>query len=152
MLYKIILKNYKSNIRTYILFFVSNILTISILFLFWGINDIIKMSITDRITALTLKTDFSIAASIITIVTAVLLIFSMKYYIQLRSKDYGMYRLYDNNESDVVRKIKYTTLSNQTIHKMAKIFDGVYMISLDKEKDRMFNALITDLSEEENEL
>lgn len=58
MLYKIILKNYKSNIRTYILFFVSNILTISILFLFWGINDIIKMSITDRITALTLKTDF----------------------------------------------------------------------------------------------
>ena len=61
-------------------------------------------------------------------------------------------RLYDNNESDVVRKIKYTTLSNQTIHKMAKIFDGVYMISLDKEKDRMFNALITDLSEEENEL
>mgnify|MGYP003204775301 FL=1 len=91
MLYKIILKNYKSNIRTYILFFVSNILTISILFLFWGINDIIKMSITDRITALTLKTDFSIAASIITIVTAVLLIFSMKYYIQLRSKDYGMY-------------------------------------------------------------
>lgn len=69
MLYKIILKNYKSNIRTYILFFVSNILTISILFLFWGINDIIKMSITDRITALTLKTDFSIAASIITIVT-----------------------------------------------------------------------------------
>jgi len=61
-------------------------------------------------------------------------------------------RLYDNNESDVVRKIKYTTLSNQTIHKMSKIFDGVYMISLDKEKDRMFNALITDLSEEENEL
>ena len=35
---------------------------------------------------------------------------------------------------------------------MSKIFDGVYMISLDKEKDRMFNALITDLSEEENEL
>lgn len=46
-------------------------------------------------------------------------------------------RLYDYNESDVVRKIKYTTLNNQTIQKMAKIFDGVYMISLDEEKDRL---------------
>ena len=91
MLYKIILKNYKSNIRTYILFFCKQYIDNFDSFLFWGINDIIKMSITDRITALTLKTDFSIAASIITIVTAVLLIFSMKYYIQLRSKDYGMY-------------------------------------------------------------
>ena len=61
-------------------------------------------------------------------------------------------RLYDYNESDVVRKIKYTTLNNQTIHKMAKIFDGVYMISLDEENDRLFDALITELSEEENEL
>lgn len=43
-------------------------------------------------------------------------------------------RLYDYNESDVVRKIKYTTLNNQTIQKMAKIFDGVYMISLDGRK------------------
>lgn len=61
-------------------------------------------------------------------------------------------RLYDYNESDVVRKIKYTTLNNQTIQKMAKIFDGVYMISLDEEKDRLFDALIAELSEEENEL
>ena len=59
---------------------------------------------------------------------------------------------YDYNESDVVRKIKYTTLNNQTIQKMAKIFDGVYMISLDEEKDRLFDALIAELSEEENEL
>lgn len=61
-------------------------------------------------------------------------------------------RLYDYNESDVVRKIKYTTLNNQTIQKMVKIFDGVYMISLDEEKDRLFDALIAELSEEENEL
>ena len=38
------------------------------------------------------------------------------------------------------------------LYKMAKIFDGVYMISLDEEKDRLFDALIAELSEEENEL
>ena len=39
MLHKIIYKNFKSNIREYILFFVSNIIAVAELFIFWGLNE-----------------------------------------------------------------------------------------------------------------
>ena len=41
MLHKIIYKNFKSNIRKYILFFVSNIIAVAELFIFWGLNDVV---------------------------------------------------------------------------------------------------------------
>ena len=37
MFYHIIMKNFKSNLKNYILFFVSNILAIAELFAFWGL-------------------------------------------------------------------------------------------------------------------
>lgn len=43
MLRKVILKNFRSNVRTYILFFVSNILAVAELFVFWGLNDIVHV-------------------------------------------------------------------------------------------------------------
>lgn len=88
MLKKVILKNFRSNMKTYILFFISNILAVAELFIFWGLNDIVKDSITEKVTALALKIDFMIAAGVITFVTVCLMAFSMKCYIQLRIKDY----------------------------------------------------------------
>lgn len=58
MFYHIIMKNFKSNLKNYILFFVSNILAIAELFAFWGLNDVVKKAVKDGVTAATLKSDF----------------------------------------------------------------------------------------------
>ena len=43
MLTKIIYKNFRSNLKNYILFFLSNIVAIMELFVFYGIRSIIKI-------------------------------------------------------------------------------------------------------------
>lgn len=55
MFYHIIMKNFKSNLKNYILFFVSNILAIAELFAFWGLNDVVKKAVKDGVTAATLN-------------------------------------------------------------------------------------------------
>lgn len=55
MFYHIIMKNFKSNLKNYILFFVSNILAIAELFAFWGLNDVVKKAVKDGVTAATLR-------------------------------------------------------------------------------------------------
>lgn len=91
MFSKIIIKNFKSNLHNYILFFISNILAVSELVAFWGLNDIVTEAITDQVTAAALKYDFNIAAGLITVITIFLMIFSMKHYVQLRIKDYSTF-------------------------------------------------------------
>lgn len=91
MLNKVILKNFKSNLHNYILFFISNIVAVAEMIAFWGMNDIVTKAITDNVTAAALKMDFKIAAGLITVITILLMIFSMKHYIQLRMKDYSTF-------------------------------------------------------------
>lgn len=91
MLTKIIYKNFRSNLKNYILFFLSNIVAIMELFVFYGIRSIIKSSITDKVTAEALKTDFQIAVDIIAVITLMLMFYAMKCYIKLRIKDYSMF-------------------------------------------------------------
>lgn len=91
MFNKIILKNFKSNLHNYILFFISNIVAVAEMIAFWGMNDIVTKGITDKVTAVALKMDFKIAAGLITVITVLLMIFSMKHYIQLRMKDYSTF-------------------------------------------------------------
>ena len=91
MLTKIIYKNFRSNLKNYILFFLSNIVAIIELFVFYGIRSIIKNSITDKVTAEALKTDFQIAVGIIAVITLMLMFYAMKCYIKLRIKDYSMF-------------------------------------------------------------
>lgn len=91
MFSKIIIKNFKSNLHNYILFFISNILAVAELVAFWGLNDIVTEAITDQVTAAALKYDFNIAAGLITVITIFLMIFSMKHYVQLRIKDYSTF-------------------------------------------------------------
>ena len=91
MLHKIIYKNFKSNIRKYILFFVSNIIAVAELFIFWGLNDVVVRAVTEPSIMMGIKSDFMIAVGLITVVTILLMVFSMRYYIKLRAKDYGTF-------------------------------------------------------------
>ena len=91
MLHKIIYKNFKSNIRKYILFFVSNIMAVAELFIFWGLNDVVVRAVTEPSIMMGIKSDFMIAVGLITVITILLMVFSMRYYIKLRAKDYGTF-------------------------------------------------------------
>ena len=108
MLTKIIYKNFRSNLKNYILFFLSNIVAIMELFVFYGIRSIIKNSITDKVTAEALKTDFQIAVGIIAVITLMLMFYAMKCYIKLRIKDYSMFLILGSNQS-FREKVMYIT-------------------------------------------
>ena len=86
MLHKIIYKNFKSNIRKYILFFVSNIIAVAELFIFWGLNDVVVRAVTEPSIMMGIKSDFMIAVGLITVVTILLMVFSMRYYINSGQK------------------------------------------------------------------
>ena len=58
------------------MFFLSNIVAIMELFVFYGIRSIIKSSITDKVTAEALKTDFQIAVGIIAVITLMLMFYA----------------------------------------------------------------------------
>lgn len=91
MLSKIIFKNFKSNIKNYILFFISNIIAVAELFIFWGLNDVVMRAVTDPSIVMGIKSDFMIAVGLVTMITVLLMVFSMKYYIKLRARDYGTF-------------------------------------------------------------
>lgn len=64
MLHKIIYKNFKSNIRKYILFFSSNIIAVAELFIFWGLNDVVVRAVTEPSIMMGIKSDFMIAVGL----------------------------------------------------------------------------------------
>lgn len=91
MFKKIILKNFKANLKNYLLFFISIILAVAELVAFWGLNDVMERAIRDESVLVYLRNDFAIAAGLMTFLTVFLLIFSMRYYIKLRIRDYSMF-------------------------------------------------------------
>ena len=93
MLTKIIIKNFKSNIKNYILFFISNIVSVAELFLFCGLNNIIMRAITEPTIMMGIKNDFMMAVKLVTVISILLMVFSMRYYIKLRAKDYGTFMM-----------------------------------------------------------
>ena len=91
MFKKIIFKNFKANLKNYLLFFISIVLAVTELVAFWGLNDVTERPIRDESVLLYLRSDFAIAAGLMTFLTVFLLIFAMRYYIKLRIQDYSMF-------------------------------------------------------------
>lgn len=77
MLFKIVFKNFRSNIRKYILFFTSNVIAVAELFIFWGMNNVVTDVITEPSIMMGVKSDFMIAVSLITVITMLLMIYSI---------------------------------------------------------------------------
>ena len=123
MLHKIIYKNFKSNIRKYILFFVSNIIAVAELFIFWGLNDVVVRAVTEPSIMMGIKSDFMIAVGLITVVTILLMVFSMRYYIKLRAKDYGTFIMLG-----MKKKMSYMLLFAEYIYRMYRFTFNWYFV------------------------
>lgn len=91
MIYRIILKNFKSNLKSYFLFFLSEILAVTLIFSFYAMKDTMltwtRQSITDPYLFLSVKA----AVGVMIVVSVFQVAFSMKYYVQVRLRDYSLF-------------------------------------------------------------
>lgn len=91
MLTKIIYKNFRSNLKNYILFFLSNIVAIMELFVFRGLKEIVLQIVKDTETAFLFRIDFTMALGMISVITIMLMAYAMIYYLKSRIRDYGLF-------------------------------------------------------------
>lgn len=91
MLRKVILKNFRINIKNYILFFISEIVAIALLFSLLALRECLFEGIKDEMIRYMLEVEFKIASTVMLIITVLMLFFSMKYYMKSRMKDYSMF-------------------------------------------------------------
>lgn len=91
MLFKIIIKNFKYNLKNYVLFFAGELMAIAMLFTFLSLKDSLSRGIFDSVIRYVVDSEFKIAAAIIIVISIFIMVFSMKYYMKVRVRDYGMF-------------------------------------------------------------
>ena len=85
---KIILKNFKYNLKKYILFFLCNVFATIEITAFLGFKSIVKKAIKDSSIMFSMYVDFKLAEKIIIIITAMMMAYAMSLYLELRANDY----------------------------------------------------------------
>ena len=91
MLFKIILKNFKSNIKNYLLFFISEMITTGLLLALLIIRESCISGIQDEATRYLTNAQFVIACVAMMTIAVMLMFFSVRYYMKVRSRDYAMF-------------------------------------------------------------
>lgn len=93
MLKRVILKNFRYNLKNYLLFFLSNTVAVSLIFVFLGLKNNLGKNVTDEATNYILNVDFLMAVIMLSGVSALLTVYAVRYYVRLRVKDYSMLTL-----------------------------------------------------------
>ena len=89
MLMKIILKNYRVNSMQYLSFYICNIVTLAVMFAFWGIVEAFLSADTNKL-FLEISGELVMSGVIVTVVTILMMFYSLKSYVLYRLKDYSM--------------------------------------------------------------
>ena len=93
MLKRVILKNFRYNLRNYLLFFLSNTLAVSLTLVFWGLKNNLGNHIEDKATNYIMSSDFFIAVIMLSAVSVVLTVYAVRNYVRVRVRDYSMLML-----------------------------------------------------------
>ena len=93
MLRKIILKNFRYNLKNYLLFFLSNTLAVSLTLVFLGLKNNLGEHIEDEATNYIMKSDFFMAVVMLSVVSVVLTVYAVRSYVRVRVRDYSMLML-----------------------------------------------------------
>lgn len=91
MLYKIIFKNYKHNLKRYFAFYLCNIFTVAMLFLFMGIYQCFSISEDMSILNSEMIGEYILLSVTISIVAVFMMFYSLKNYVKYRVKDYSLF-------------------------------------------------------------
>ena len=95
MFIKIIIKNYRKNLGKYMIYSLCNVLTVSMIYLFWSIMTLFANAGTENNTVEVLFSDIAwdllLSCVVITLVSVFMMFIAFKNYIWLRIQDYSMY-------------------------------------------------------------
>lgn len=91
MLTKIIYKNFRSNFKNYVAFFIGNMMGVTEFFVFWGLYSIVKNMSTNSVMLEDTLEEIIISVSVITIFSTALMVYSMLNYIKKRIADYSLF-------------------------------------------------------------
>lgn len=91
MLTKIIYKNFRSNLKNYVAFFIGNMMGVTEFFVFWGLYSIVKNMSENSVMLEDTLEEIIISVSVITIFSTVLMVYSMLNYIKKRIADYSLF-------------------------------------------------------------
>lgn len=91
MLKKVIIKNFCANIKSYLIFFISEVMATALFFSLFALRECLLAGIQDEMILYLLDYEFKIASAVMLIVTTLLMFFSMKYYMKSRIKDYSFF-------------------------------------------------------------
>ena len=91
MLTKIIYKNFRSNFKNYVAFFIGNMMGVTEFFVFWGLYSIVKNMSANSVMLEDTLEEIIISVSVITIFSTALMVYSMLNYIKKRIADYGLF-------------------------------------------------------------
>ena len=89
MLTKIIYKNFRSNFKNYVAFFIGNMMGVTEFFVFWGLYSIVKNMSANSVMLEDTLEEIIISVSVITIFSTALMVYSMLNYIKKRIADYN---------------------------------------------------------------
>lgn len=84
MLTKIIYKNFRSNFKNYVAFFIGNMMGVTEFFVFWGLYSIVKNMSANSVMLEDTLEEIIISVSVITIFSTALMVYSMLNYIKKR--------------------------------------------------------------------
>lgn len=91
MLTKIIYKNFRSNFKNYVAFFIGNMMGVTEFFVFWGLYSIVKNMPANSVMLEDTLEEIIISVSVITIFSTALMVYSMLNYIKKRIADYSLF-------------------------------------------------------------
>lgn len=131
MFIKIIFKNYKKNLGKYIIYSLCNVLTVSMIYLFWSIMAVFTNAIlNDRAAYLLfydIQWDFLVSGVIITFVSIFMTFIAFKNYIWLRIQDYNMYMILGMRRRRFLIMLSLEYLVNWTVSFVMGMLSGVLL-------------------------
>lgn len=103
MLTKIIYKNFRSNFKNYVAFFIGNMMGVTEFFVFWGLYSIVKNMSANSVMLEDTLEEIIISVSVITIFSTALMVYSMLNYIKKRIADYSLFYILGMEKTKVIR-------------------------------------------------
>lgn len=94
MIYKVILKNFKSNLKNYLLFFFGEVLSVAMIFSILAIKDILLSWTPEGVSDYYMLEDLVVVVSLVVLINVILMTVSIRYYVKTRLKDYGMFLIF----------------------------------------------------------
>lgn len=91
MIYRIIFKDFKSNIKNNICFFLANSIGIAEFFVFWGMYTLMEKIMKSGVTGEDGIYDIVLSVGAIAIFSTVLMVYSMMNYVRLRLRNYSLF-------------------------------------------------------------